>query len=185
MSAQPYSVPVADPPVYTITAAEFRMRCVAGWIEQYRKTHGHAPALTEIGAYVGLRSNATIFFLLAEMRQHGFIQQEEKKIRTTEVLEGPKLGSVKRNFTDPDVRRWSVGIRGGHESAPDLAVSQRDRVLYALDNAGGQSTIREIAARTGLPREAVATILSHLSTRRRRAVQRVDRGAYRRADVPA
>lgn len=160
MSAQPHPEPVADPPVYVITAAEFRMRRASGWIENYRRTHGRGPRLTEIGAYLGLSSLATVFDLLVEMRELGFVQWEPEKQRTTEVLIGPVLGSA-RNPT------------------------QRARILRAVAECRGQATSRQIAARTGLSSYTVGTLLSMMA--KEGDVQRISRGVYRlaQADVPA
>jgi SOS-response transcriptional repressor LexA len=160
VSAQSQPESDADPPVYVITAAELRMRRVAGWIEQYRKTFGKGPRLTEIGAYVGFSSVATIFDLLTEMRELGFIQWEPRRQRTAAVLVGPTLGSARKP-------------------------TQRARILRVVAEYRGQATSRQISARTGLSSETVATLLSLMT--REGDVQRVSRAVYRlpRADVPA
>lgn len=106
MSAHPQPEPVADPPVYTITAAEFRMRCVAGWIEQYRRELGYAPSMRDIGAYIGASSSNTVLRLLVEMSDRGFLWWEEGKSRTTVTVEGPPLGTVERRWNDPSLYDW-------------------------------------------------------------------------------
>lgn len=179
-------VPVADPPVYVITAAEFRMRCVAGWIEQYRKTHGHAPRLTEIGTYAGLTSSGTAMRLVVEMNNHGFLRQEPRKSRAAEVLEGPALGSVERPpWTDPRLRGWRPGEGEDHSAAWKTSVTQREQVLNVLRGTDGTLAAREIVARTGIHRRTVSSLLSQL--RDNGTVCRLGRGAWclARSDVPA
>jgi SOS-response transcriptional repressor LexA len=175
-------MPDADPPVYTITAAEFRMRCVAGWIEQYRKTHGHMPTTREIGAYIGLSSSGPVAFLLAEMRERGFLRWEPRKSRAAEVVVGPPLGSVDRLWTDPRLRGWRPTDNGDHQSA-HRELTELEQVLRAL--AEGMTTAPEIAARTGLTRRDVNTLLSHMQAKG--DAQRVSYGVYRiaRTDVSA
>jgi hypothetical protein len=105
--------PVADPPVYTITAAEFRMRCVAGWIEQYRLALGYAPSMREVGAYMGASSSNTVLRLLAEMNERGFVWWEEGRSRTTATVEGPPLGTVPRRQYDQRLCDWIQSRRLG------------------------------------------------------------------------
>jgi SOS-response transcriptional repressor LexA len=106
MTARSQPEPVADPPVYVITPAEFRMRCVAGWIEQYRKTLGYAPSVREIGAYVGTSSSRSAMDLLVEMSERGFVWWEDGKSRTTVTAEGPPLGTVERLRDAPSLLDW-------------------------------------------------------------------------------
>jgi SOS-response transcriptional repressor LexA len=161
MSAQP--MPDADPPVYTITDAELRMRRVAGWIENHMRPtdpehpsrHGHAPTVREIGAYAGLRSSATVQWLLDQMREHGFLRcvPGTTRARATEVLAGPPLGYV--------------------------ASASRDRVLSVLRDCDGEMTARQIAARTSLTLAATGGVLSHML--RDKMIRRVASGAFRAA----
>lgn len=161
MSAQPQPEPVADPPVYTITAAEFRMRCVAGWIENHMRPtdpehpsrHGHAPSVREIGAYAGLRSAATIQWLLDQMCDHGFLRRNPWTARAVEPLAGPPLGSV--------------------------SSASRDRILSVIRDCEGEMTMRQIAARTGMTLAATSGVVSHML--RDKVIQRVAYGVFRAA----
>jgi hypothetical protein len=129
------------------------MRCVAGWIEQYYRTHGHGPDMREIAAYAGFRSSYSGKRLVDQMRAVGLLQWNAHKARSATVQEDPRLGIF-----------------------PSAAPTKCDQILGVLKDASGLASIGVIATRTGLPNSSVAALLAYMEGRG--TVQRVKRGVW-------
>lgn len=57
-------------------------------IKEFRRVHGYAPSIRELGTIVGLSSTSTVYRHLTKLKEGGYIVSEPGKPRTFRVIGG-------------------------------------------------------------------------------------------------